>query len=240
MIGRFLEIGLQCEDVLASLEFYKTLGFRELDVGDIWTHPYAVVSDGRLHLGLHARELDSPTLTFVLADLAAKLPYLERNGVRFEFSQLDSDQFNTAGVLSPDQQLITLLEARTYSPAPFEELDVSTLGRLAEFRLRTKNAEAASGFWENIGLRVATRYEEPYPRVVLSAEDLVVGLHESHALRHPTLCFSNRWLNRTAEHLADADIDAMLCDPPVPEAGRAVTITSPEGMPIIIYEPAPA
>lgn len=59
-LGQFLEFSVQTSDVLESLQFYKTLGFVELEIGDVWTHKYAVVSDGELNIGLHDREFDSP------------------------------------------------------------------------------------------------------------------------------------------------------------------------------------
>ena len=45
MIGRFLELSVQTDDILASVEFYERLGFRQLQVGETWSHPYAVLTD---------------------------------------------------------------------------------------------------------------------------------------------------------------------------------------------------
>jgi molybdate transport system substrate-binding protein len=49
-------------------------------VGDTWSHAYAVVTDGRLHLGLHGYEFDSPALTWVRPDLAVHAAALESLG----------------------------------------------------------------------------------------------------------------------------------------------------------------
>ncbi len=64
-LGRFLEFSVRTADILDSLAYYKTLGFTELEVGEVWPHKYAVVSDGLLSIGLHDREFASPALTFV-------------------------------------------------------------------------------------------------------------------------------------------------------------------------------
>src|SRR5262245_14321790 len=128
MIGRFLELSVRSDDMLASIEFYERLGFRQLEVGETWSHPYAVLSDGRLPIGLHRYDFDSPSLTFVLPELAAKLPHMERKGVSFAFRKLGTDEFNEAGLVAPDSQMITLLEARTYSPPSFDDVDTSVLG----------------------------------------------------------------------------------------------------------------
>ena len=63
-LGRFLEVSVRTADVPESLNWYKMLGFKELATGDMWTHRYAVVSDGVLCIGLHDREFDSPAITF--------------------------------------------------------------------------------------------------------------------------------------------------------------------------------
>ena len=74
MIGRFLEISVQAPQVLESLAFYERLGFTQVTTGEAWSYPYAVVTDGRLAIGLHQHELpQSPLLAFVLPDLARQL-----------------------------------------------------------------------------------------------------------------------------------------------------------------------
>ena len=69
MLGRFLEFSLAAPDVQASLDFYLSLGFSSAEVGDAWPHPYAVVTDGRICLGLHQEPIPAPSLTFVKPDL---------------------------------------------------------------------------------------------------------------------------------------------------------------------------
>ncbi len=61
---------MQTPNIIDSLGFYKLLGFHELEIGDVLTHKYAVVSDGELCIGLHDRSLDVPALTFVHQELA--------------------------------------------------------------------------------------------------------------------------------------------------------------------------
>ena len=63
MLGRFLEVSVHAPEILESLAFYEQLGFTQATVGETWSHPYAVVTDGRLFIGLHAYEFASPALT---------------------------------------------------------------------------------------------------------------------------------------------------------------------------------
>ncbi|MEO0971789.1 MAG: hypothetical protein AAFX85_01745, partial [Pseudomonadota bacterium] len=97
MIGRFLEFSVHAPDVLASVRHYEMLGFRQLPVGETWSHPYAVLTDGRVVIGLHAYAFDSPAVTFVLQSLQEKLPHIAEQGIEFAFAKTDDDQFNEAG-----------------------------------------------------------------------------------------------------------------------------------------------
>ena len=83
MLGRFLEYSLPTPDIQASLDFYTRLGFSQADVGEAWSHPYAVVTDGRIYLGLH-QEAVAPALTFVKPELLKNLEILEARGLDFE------------------------------------------------------------------------------------------------------------------------------------------------------------
>ena len=82
-------------------------------------YPYAVVTDGRLAIGLHQHALpQSPLLAFVLPNLGRQLEALEAAGVMVLDRRLGSDVFNEASFEAPGGQLVRLLEARTFSPAP--------------------------------------------------------------------------------------------------------------------------
>ena len=76
MLGRFLEISVHTPDIQASLGFYESLGFRQTSVSETWPYPYAVVTDGRLFLGLHGAHIRSPALTFVLPQLSRSIEAL--------------------------------------------------------------------------------------------------------------------------------------------------------------------
>ena len=79
--GRFHELSLATDDILASVEFYERLGFSQTATTDTYAHPYGVLTDGRIHLGLHARRGASPTLTFVRPGIAACLAEFASLGI---------------------------------------------------------------------------------------------------------------------------------------------------------------
>ena len=102
MLGRFLEFSLCTPDIQASLDFYGKLGFSEAQAGETWTHPYAVVTDGRICLGLHQQGPAETILTFVKPGLLRHLEVLESRGIEFEYRRLGNDIFNEVAWRDPE------------------------------------------------------------------------------------------------------------------------------------------
>ena len=190
MLGRFLEVSLRSPDIPASLDFYASLGFVQAAVGDTFSHPYAVLTDGRLHLGLHGRDADSPTLTWVHPELAAHAPWLESLGIEFEFANLGDDGLHEIRFQDPSGQRLALLEARTFSPPPLGPAYASRLGYFEEFGVPTTDLERSRGFWDTLGFVAFDPVRAPFVKVVAAGRDLNVGLYDVD-LRAPVLTFSD-------------------------------------------------
>jgi len=190
VLGRFLEISVRATDIPESLAFYESLGFAQASVGDTWSHPYAVITDGRLHLGLHAREFESPALTWVQPDLARHVPRLQSLGVEFSVERLGEDSLHEVGFVDPSGQMITLLEARTFSPPAVAPTHATQLGYFEEFGVPTNDLERAAAFWDALGFVAFDPVREPFTKVVAAGRDLNVGLYDVD-LRHPVLTFSD-------------------------------------------------
>ena len=133
MLGRFLEISLYAPAIQDSLAFYESLGFVQARVGEVWPHPYAVVTDGRLYLGLHGAPMPSPALTFVLPRLMRAVEEFEERGIEFEDMRLGNEVFNRASFRDPAGQCVQLVEARTFSPPQLEEQPVTTVKAVRAF-----------------------------------------------------------------------------------------------------------
>jgi catechol 2,3-dioxygenase-like lactoylglutathione lyase family enzyme len=190
VLGRFLEVSVHAPDVQASLEFYESLGFVQAPVGDTWSHPYAVLTDGRLYLGLHGFEFDSPSLTWVHPGLAKHAPALEALGLEFAFAKLGEDVLHELGFVDPSGQMVTLIEARTFSPPALAPGHASRLGYFEEFGLPTTDLNRSRAFWDALGFVAFDPVRAPFAKVVASHRDLNVGLYDTD-LRRPVLTFSD-------------------------------------------------
>ena len=187
-IGRFLEFSVQTSDILESLHFYKLLGFTELETTDVYSHKYAVVSDGELAIGLHDSEFDSPSVTFVQSDLAVHVRSMTDHGFDFRLIRLDEDVFNMLGFRDRDSHTITMVEARTYNMSEDAEND-SLCGSWFELTLPARDTVRAAQFWAPIAPTLLEMREEPTMHMRFDATGVALGLSESIALAGPSLCF---------------------------------------------------
>ena len=187
-IGRFLEFSVHAPDILESLRFYKSLGFIELEINDVWNHKYAVVSDGEINIGLHSREFDSPAVSFVHPDLAKHAISMTDHGFDFAFMRLSGEVFNELGFADRDGNMITMLEARTFQAS--EDVDQDSLcGSFFELTLPVRDGLRAARFWAPIAPALLEMREEPTMHLRFDATGLPLGVSESMALNAPSLCF---------------------------------------------------
>jgi catechol 2,3-dioxygenase-like lactoylglutathione lyase family enzyme len=188
-LGRFLEISLAATDVAESLAFYESLGFVQASVGEAWPHPYAVVTDGRISLGLHGTDFESPLPTWVAPSLRERLAALTSLDVTIEDARLDDVSMHQARLRDPSGQPLRLLEARTFSPPALAPAHATALGYFEEFAIATTDLTVASAFWERLGFVAFEPIREPFARAVAASRDLNVGLYAID-LQAPVLVFS--------------------------------------------------
>lgn len=187
-VGRFLEFSVRTSDILESLHFYKTLGFVELEISDVWSHKYAVVSDGEISVGLHDRVFDAPAVTFVQRDIAKHARSMTDHGFEFSYMQLNEDAFNELSFADRDGHMVTMLEARTFNISEEAERD-SACGSWFELTLPVKDALHAAQFWAPIAQTLLEMREEPTTHMRFEADGVPLGLSESIAVTAPSLCF---------------------------------------------------
>jgi catechol 2,3-dioxygenase-like lactoylglutathione lyase family enzyme len=231
-IGRFLEFSIRTPDILKSLHFYKTLGFVELEIGEVWSHKYAVISDGELNIGLHDREFDAPAITFVQPDIAKHARSMSDHGFNFSFMQLDEDAFNELRFSDHDGHMVTMLEARTFNLSEDAEVD-SKCGRWFELTLPVKDALKAARFWAPIAPALLEVREEPTTHMRFEADGVPLGLSESIAVTGPSLCFK---CSDRQELMELVEQQGMTFEKFPGYEGAFVAIQAPEGTTLFAFE----
>lgn len=239
MLGRFLELSVETADIRASVEFYERLGFSQCVTSDTWPHPYGALTDGRLVIGLHQYRFPSPSITFVHDGIARHLATIEAMGFEIAFRRTGDDMFNEFGFRDSTGHMVTVLEARTFSPPDRGRDCPSSCGDFAEYSLPARDFTAARAQWETFGFVAVT--EEcaandtvPWRRLPLTSDRLNLAFHAPRFFERPLLVF-------TAENPADRRARLTALDVPfstdLPAAldpGHYALIESPEGLAILL------
>ena len=233
MLGRFLEFSLAAPDIQASLDFYAKLGFSQTDVGDAWPHPYAVVTDGRVCLGLHQAAIVH-SLTFVKPDLLKYLQPLEDLGLDFELRRLGDDVFNEVAWFDPSRQMIRLIEARTFSPSKRASIDTSRCGYFLEIALPAHDLEKSKLYYEQFGFVGIDECDARLPHIACTSDFIDLGLYGATHLQRAALRFEVEDVKAAMERIVEVGIAVAEPLPSPLESAVAAMLVAPEGTPILI------
>lgn len=234
MLGRFLEISIHTPDIQASLEFYESLGFTQASVGETWPYPYAVVTDGRLFIGLHGAAVRSPALTFVLPELARGLERLRDIGIEFDQERIGSEVFNQATFTDPAGLTVNLLEARTFSP-PGETTN-TTCGYFAELGIPVRDAAPGRRFWEPLGFVAMEEELLPFARTQLTSDRLNLGLYRTRAFRQPLLTFEDTDMRERLARLRERGFKLLDDMPDSLDDSTNAVLEAPEGTRLLLLQ----
>lgn len=192
-LGQFHEISVSTDNLAESLQFYELMGFATNRVEPVWPHPYAVVSLGRLVIGLHEYRFPSPSITCVHRDINDALESYREAGAVIAFAKTEPGQFKEFGFRDPAGHMVTLLEKTTHLADAVDPNGSSrTLGRFAGFSLPSAAPEISTAFWRALGARpllMPTVDSRIWPAALLDAAGLTIGIHDEAWLDKPALVF---------------------------------------------------
>jgi catechol 2,3-dioxygenase-like lactoylglutathione lyase family enzyme len=236
-LGRFLELSVPATDIPASLAFYESLGFVQAMTGEAYPYPYAVVTDGRLCIGLHGAGVDAPTLSWVAPGLRERTAALARQGIEFDRLRLDDLALHEAAFADPAGQPVRLLEARTFSPPALTAGYASALGYFEELAVAAREPATSGRYWEALGFVCFDAQAPPCARVVATGRDLNLGLCALD-LREPLLVFSSADPPQRAATLESRGLHAAARLPRGIEGDGVALLVAPEGTRLLLVPDA--
>jgi len=189
LAGTFHEFSVAVEEVRRAVEFYERLGFTQATTADTFTHPYGVLTDARLFIGLHGRGGPSPTLTFVRPGIAGSLAAFAAAGIHLSRCRTGEEVFNEIAFSDPFGHEVAVLEARTYSPVARDATEVSLCGDFAEVSLPAADFSVAQAFWEPLGFVATEEADKPYRHLTLTSDHLDLAFHPRAVCAGPMLVF---------------------------------------------------
>ena len=236
MFDRFLEISVYAPEIRDSLAFYESLGFVQAPVGEAFSHPYAVVTDGRLFLGLHGQTIPAPALTFVMPHLMRGIEQLEELGIELEDMQLGNEVFNRVSFRDPSGQCVNVFEARTFSPPQFETASATTCGYFSEFGVPVREQGPMRGFWEALGFVAWDEQSEPFARTAITSDHLNLALYRSRAFRQPVLTFEDRDMRERLARLKERGFQLSDEMPDSLDESSNAILIAPEGTRLLLLQ----
>ncbi len=238
MLGRFHEVSLETADIRESVDFYERLGFTQATTTDTWQHPYGVLTDGRLFLGLHQRRAPTPTLTFVRAGIAEHLAEFADRGIKLIVCRTGDHVFNEIAFNDPFGQTVAVLEARTYSPVTRKESDVSLCGYFGELSLPVADFDGAKSFWEPLGFVATDESDTPYLHLPLTSDHLDLAFHRPRTHDAPMIVFTDPDMPARIAHLRELGIEISRELPRGLPSGANAMIEAPEGTMLLLLHDA--
>jgi hypothetical protein len=236
LAGTFHEFSVAVDDVRGAVEFYERLGFTQATTTDAFTHPYGVLTDARLFIGLHQRSGPSPTLTFVRPEIAASLAAFATAGIHLSRCRTGEEVFNEIAFSDPFGHEVAVLEARTYSPVARDATEVSLCGDFAEVSLPAKDFATAQAFWEPLGFVAAEEAQVPYPHVTLTSDHLDLAFHAPQVCARPMLVFRAADMGARVERLRTLGFTPAPPPPQVGGGGGSALLEAPGGTPLLLLE----
>ena len=234
MLGKFHEISIETVDIAASVAYYERLGFGQCGTTDTWQHPYGVMTDGRLYLGLHQFKFPSPTITYVHADVAQHSHVIEKLGIDIAWKRVGDDAFNEFGFLDPSGQAVRVQEAPTHFASNRDRGESSLCGDFAEYSLPSAEFEPMRAFWEPLGFVALEETDAPYVRMSMTSDYIDLAVHRPRTLDQPMLVFAAPDMGERIERLRALDV-AMSDDLPRGLDPRsAALLRAPEGTALLL------
>lgn len=261
-LGQFLELAIPTRDIAASVDFYERLGFTQRLTGDGWPHPYGVLGDGRIHLGLHqqradqrerreriskgpygaAELLEAPTPCFAHPGLQRHAEQLRQLGLEPTQLRLGEESLHHLWLRDPGGHALLLQEARTFSPAeeagPAQARPPASLcGYFRQLSLPEPDFDAALTFWERAGFVGLPEEQEPYRHQPLVSDQLDLAFHAPRTSDATLLVFEVSDIEGTRERLRTRDILPLARVPRALQRPGSALLEAPEGTLLMLVPP---
>lgn len=238
-LGQFHELTLPTADIRGSVEFYESLGFTQAVTGDVWPHPYGVLTDGRIVLGLHQHPAREASVTWVRPEVAHLADTLERMGYVLEHRRTGAEEFHEVGLRDPAGHLLRVLEARTYSPLASDAAAHSLCGEFSALALHCTDFDAAKRFWEPLGFVAIEERVTPFAHLALTSDRLDLIFHRVRPLGGVALVFTpdeseESSLESRVARLRQAQLEPLARLPAELDPAVSALLESPDGTRVLL------
>lgn len=242
-LGHRVEMSLSVADLATSLAFYEKLGLEPVDGGET-PYPWATLSDGTLHLGLHQQTFASPTITyFFTSDGSGPVHFLKKLGIAVESVReyglrlsYENDLIVSAEFEAYGGQQIVLANKfmRAVNKMPKRKF-LARYGKSIELSLPTADVPTAVAYWQQLGFEPVASSHTPYTWTVVSDGQIRLGLHQTTKFTKPTITYFSADIPGRLDNLQQQGVH--LCFEHRDHEGKRIgaLVESPEGQPFFLF-----
>src|SRR5579863_1535766 len=138
----------------------------------------------------------------------------------------------------PGGHCVTLLEARTYSPAPAGTPPQSLCGYFSHLSLPQDDYQAAREFWERGGFVALPAEDLPFPYLPLTSDHLDLGFHARAAFDGPLLLFECTDLGASMARLRELAVPLAPQLPRGLDRRRGALVEAPDDIALLLIQAA--
>lgn len=229
-LGNAFEITVHVEDLKQATDFYRKLGFRQLN-GSPAQGSAVRFSDGAIVLAIEPSGQRRSTLTYFTDALDEKIDGLRSLGI--EVSSSHYGEATCASFTDPSGQAVNLVQGTGASGT--ETGGTSKCGQFGELSLETDDVEGSKVFWEKLGFG-PTQWSPQASAEWASLTDglLMLGLYKTghcpHVFESPAITYFNEDAVERNQLLKTAGVELVQ----ELDGGQAV-FAAPEGQHLFLF-----
>ncbi len=244
LLGDVSACTIVAQDLEASLEYYKLLGFRELHRA---TFPFAwiQISDGAVLIMLREGTQPYIALTYYVRNMDELVDSLRAKDIVVQAVPTPDKMVQRFVIKTEEEHLLSLVTyfdgfsqppgptLLTMSPSDYTNPDRypnPVCGVFGEYALPVRNLENSIRFWEKLGMKTLSKRNAPYPWAILSDGVSIIGLHQSTAFDSPRLTYFASQRSSSIDALVEQGVSGITRS----DAANCV-VKTPEGQYLNLY-----
>ena len=246
-LGQYVEISLSVRNLATSLAFYQQLGLQPVDGGET-PYPWAILSDGTLHVGLHQHYFPSPTLNYFASYTPDQLDALQKLGIPLHHVQtinktsgmqdgeiLMREFMIAADFETPEATRIGLASSHCEIEPNLSRTFFSTCEKFGELSFQTTDVITSLDYWSQFGFEPIAQTDQPYPSAIISDGRIRLGLHQTTKFTKPTISYFSLQMPDRLRHLKKQGVRFVSEQRDAQGRPLGAMLRSPDGQPVVLF-----
>lgn len=176
-LGDGFQISIGTKSIVKSLEFYKKLGFKEVEQNAA-SYNWQLITDGTIKLLLHQDKFKG--LGYFAVNMPQRVEKLKSSGVKFEEYKLQLNQYYQV-FKDPNGFYISLIQQDAYNMFQPSGNSFSTAGVFDQVYIKSKSIKRSIEFWSGLGFELIASDLEENPYAILTDGLVKVGFYSVKA-----------------------------------------------------------